>query len=117
MSRFRRWLRRCGGRAGARPATRLDLCPTCGDGFVYPLTWTEWGPANWLMRLRCGGCGSRRDAVASNYAVEAFDRTLDEKMEVIEAAAERLARESLMAQAEKLGVALSMDLIGADDFR
>lgn len=117
MSRFRRWRRRSGGRERAELATRLDLCPKCGEGFVYPVTWTESGPANWWLLLRCGGCGAWRDVVASNSAVAAFDRTLDEAMNVIRRAAEGLAREALSAQAETLAAALRLDLLTADDFR
>jgi hypothetical protein len=117
MSRFRHWLRRSGGRDGAATPRRLDLCPTCGEEFVYPVTWTESGPADWWLLLRCGACGTWRDVVASNNTVEAFDRILDEEMDVIRAAAERLARESLSAQAETLSAALRLDLLGADDFR
>ena len=117
MSRFRRWLRRSGGRDGAETASRLHVCPKCGEEFVYPVTWVESGPANWWLLLRCGGCGSWRDVIASNGVVAAFDRMLDEEMAVIRAAAERLARESLSAQAETLSAALRMDLLTADDFR
>jgi hypothetical protein len=117
MSRFRRWLRRSGGRDGAETATRLDLCPSCREGFVYPVTWTESGPADWWLLLRCGGCGMWRDVVASNHVVAAFDRLLDRQMDVIRAAAERLARESLSAQADAFGAALRLDLLSADDFR
>jgi hypothetical protein len=117
MSRFRRWLRRSGGRDRAGTATRLDLCPACGEGFVYPVTWAESGPADWWLLLRCGGCGTWRDVVASNHAVAAFDRMLDLEMNAIRTAAERLARESLSKQAEIFGAALRLDLLGADDFR
>jgi hypothetical protein len=55
--------------------------------------------------------------VASNTTVAAFDRVLDEGSEEIELAADRLGRESLRDQAERLGTALRLDLIGADDFR
>ncbi len=55
--------------------------------------------------------------IASNSTVDAFDQTLDEHRHVIRAAAERLARESLAAQAETLGTALRLDLLTADDFR
>lgn len=116
MSRFRRWRRRS-RRDGAGSATPLHLCPECGQEFVYPVTWTESGPANWWLLLRCGGCGTWRDVVASNHVVAAFDRTLDGEMAVIKAAAERLARESLSAQAETLSAALRLDLLTADDFR
>jgi hypothetical protein len=81
------------------------------------VTWTESGPDAWWLLLRCGGCESWRDVVASNTAVAAFDRVLDEGSVEIELAADRLGREALRAQADALGTALQMDLIGADDFR
>jgi hypothetical protein len=117
MSRLRRLLRGRRGRGRARAGTRLQLCRECGDDFVHPVTWTESGPHAWWLLLRCGGCGEWRDVVASNDAVAAFDRVLDEDIALIRSAADRLGRESLLAQAEKLGVALRLDLIGADDFR
>jgi hypothetical protein len=84
---------------------------------VYPVSWTESGAAEWSLHLRCGGCASSRDVVASNDDVEVFDRKLDRDMDMIEAAAERLARESFLAQADTFGAALRLDLLGADDFR
>jgi hypothetical protein len=117
MPRFRRWLRRRGGRHDAEAATRLDLCSECGQGFVYPVSWGESGRADWWLHLRCGSCGTSREVVASNYAVEAFDRLLDGEMEMIEAAADRLERESFVAQADTFRTALRMDLLSADDFR
>ena len=117
ISRFGRWLRSLATGGPADAATRLGTCPECGEGFVYPVTWTEWGPGEWLMLLRCGGCGSSRDLVAGNEAAEAFDLLLDEQMAVIRAAADRLERESLAAQAESFVTALRLDLVRADDFR
>jgi hypothetical protein len=87
MSRFRRWLDRSGGRPEPETDTRLDLCFECGE------------------------------VVASNCAVEAFDRQLDGEMDAIEAAAWRLERESFLAQADTFGTALRLDLLSADDFR
>jgi hypothetical protein len=95
----------------------LDQCPGCGEGFVYPVTWTEWGPTEWLVLLRCGGCGASRDVVASNDEVAALDRMLDQEMDLIRMAAERLEHASFLAQAETFGAALRLDLLGADDFR
>jgi hypothetical protein len=120
MSRFRRWLRRHGrhGRPDRlSPPTELHRCCECGEGFVYPLTWTESGPTDWWLLLRCGGCGAWRDVVASNQAVAAFDRVLDEGLDTIRVAADRLGRESLLAEAEAFETALRLDLLGADDFR
>lgn len=117
MSRFGRWLRRPGGRHDAETATRLDWCSECGQGFVYPVSWGESGRADWWLHLRCGSCGTSREVVASNYAVEEFDRLLDGEMEMIEAAADRLERESFVAQADTFSTALRLDLLSADDFR
>ena len=117
ISRFGRWLRSLATRGPACAAMRLGTCPECGEGFVYPVTWTEWGPGEWLMLLRCGGCGASQDVVAGNEAAEAFDLLLDEQRAVIRAAAERLEREALAAQAENFVTALRLDLVRADDFR
>jgi hypothetical protein len=120
MSRFRHWLRRLerGERVvQASGATDLHRCRDCGEGFVYPVTWTESGPADWWLLLRCGGCGAWRDVVASNHAVAAFDRILDEGLDAIRATADRIGRESFLAEAETFGTALRLDLLGADDFR
>jgi hypothetical protein len=117
MSRLGCWLRRQTARRRARAGTCLQQCVECGEDFVYPVTWTESGPDAWWILLRCGACGTWRDVVASNTAVAAFDRALDEGSAEIELAADRLGRESLMDQADSLGTALRLDLIGADDFR
>ena len=117
MSRFRRWLRPSGGGPNAEPAPRLDLCIHCGQSFVYPVSWTESGPVDWALHLRCGACGALRDVVASNREVEAFDRQLDGEMEEIEAAAHNLERELFQAEAETFGTAMRLGLLTADDFR
>jgi hypothetical protein len=117
MSRFRRWLHRRERCELAGNATGLHVCSECGEGFVYPVTWTESGPAGWWLLLRCGGCGAWRDVVASNQAVAAFDRSLDEDIDLIRSTVERLERESLLAQADSFGTAMRLDLLSADDFR
>jgi hypothetical protein len=117
LSQLRRRLRRAHGRRIAASTGRLDLCGACGEPFVCPVTWSEKGPADWWLLLRCGACGESREVVASNEAVAEYDSQLDDGMRVINAAAERLARDALAAEADALGTALEMDLLGADDFR
>ena len=117
LAELRRRLRRAHGRRLATSTGRLDLCGACGESFVCPVTWSESGPADWWLLLRCGSCGESREVVATNDAVAAYDNQLDEGMQEINAAAERLAREALAAEADALGTALDMDLLGADDFR
>jgi hypothetical protein len=117
LAQLRRRLRRAHGRRIAANTGRLDLCGACGEPFVCPVTWSEKGPADWWLLLRCGSCGESREVVASNAAVAEYDSHLDEGMREINAAAEQLAREALAAEADALGTALDMDLLGADDFR
>ena len=117
MSRLRRWLR-----SDAAPRVPLagptsSCCSDCGKAFACPVTWTESGPADWWLLLRCGSCGSWRDVVASNPVVAAYDRILDEDLDTIRAAADRLEREALSAEADTFGQALRLDLLTADDFR
>ena len=117
IAQIHRRLRRARGRRLAASTGRLDLCGACGEPFVCPVTWSENGPADWWLLLRCGSCGASREVVASNTAVAEYDNQLDEGMQVINAAAERLAREALAAEADALSTALNMGLLGADDFR
>lgn len=116
LSRFLAWLRRDRPEHVETPR-ELQRCPECGTDFVYPITWTESGPADWWLLLRCGQCGVRRDVVASNLVVAEFDRVLDQELERIRCEADRLERESLRAQADSFGTALRLDLLTADDFR
>jgi hypothetical protein len=117
MSRFRHWFRRPGAHRRPERPKRLELCPACGTDFVYPVTWTESGPADWWLLLRCGACDTWRNVVASNNAVAAYDRILDEDMDAIRIESERLERELLQAEAETITTALRLDLLSPDDFR
>jgi hypothetical protein len=117
MSRLRRWLRRRGRLDGPDAGTQLHLCRDCRKEFVYPVTWTESGPDHWWLLLRCGACGTWRDVVTTNEAVTVFDQVLNEEIDVIRRAADRLERESQLAEADAFGVALRLDLLTADDFR
>jgi hypothetical protein len=99
------------------PGTQLHMCRECFEEFVYPVTWTESAADSWWLLLRCGACGAWRDVVASDTVVAEFDRVLDEDMESINAEADRLERESLATEADVLGRALQLDLLGAEDFR
>jgi hypothetical protein len=96
---------------------RLEYCADCGEAFVYPVTWSESGPGDWSLLLRCGACGASRDVVASNAAVAEYEGQLDADMAAINRAAERLEREAIAAAADSFAAALELDLLGADDFR
>jgi hypothetical protein len=116
ISRLVSWLRRRGPQHVETPR-ELQRCPECRTDFVYPITWTESGPGDWWLLLRCGQCGVRRDVIASNLVVAEYDRVLDRELDRIKCEADRLERESLRAQADRFGTALRLDLLTADDFR
>jgi uncharacterized Zn finger protein len=116
MPRWRRILNRIRNR-NVHPGTELHMCRKCYEDFVHPVTWTESGADSWWLLLRCGGCGSWRDVVATNTVVAKFDRVLDQNMESMNAEADRLERESLAGEADVLVRALQLDLLGAEDFR
>src|SRR5215212_2419850 len=117
LYRLRRRLRRAHGRRLAAGGGRLDLCGDCGEAFVCPVSWSESGPADWWLLLRCGSCGNSREVVASNAAVARYDSQLDDGMVAINRAADRLARDAIAAEADALGTALNLGLLTADDFR
>jgi hypothetical protein len=69
------------------------------------------------MLLRCGECGSWRDALAPPGAARALDRALEEGVKEISDTLMRLDRDRWTAQAEAFIAALDRDLIDARDFR
>jgi hypothetical protein len=97
--------------------TGLQLCVFCGSDFVTPVESREIGGGARLLLLRCGECGTWRQAIAPPGAAEAFDRALDAGAETITRTLERLDRERMVAQAEAFTAALHRDLIDAGDFR
>jgi len=68
------------------------------------------------MHLRCGACGASRDATVPDADADLFEAELDRALECIRLGAERLSHERLAEQAAAFGMALELDLIGADDF-
>jgi hypothetical protein len=93
------------------------MCLVCGSCFVNPIESRDaGGGAQWLL-LRCGECGSRRQAIAPPGAAAAFARALDAGVKAISETLERIERERMAAQAEAFIAALRRDLIDAGDFR
>jgi hypothetical protein len=93
------------------------MCLVCGSCFVNPVESRDAGGGAQLLLLRCGECGSWRQAIAPPGAAKAFDRALDAGAEAIRETLERLDRERMTAQAEAFIAALRRDLIDAGDFR
>jgi hypothetical protein len=45
-------------------STGLQMCLVCGSGFVNPVESRDAGGGAKCLLLRCGECGSRRQAIA-----------------------------------------------------
>jgi len=94
----------------------LADCGACGADFVHPVEWSPEGEEHWWMLLRCGACGSSREATVPDSEAALYDLELDRAEHGIERAADRLSRERLAEQTEAFATALELDLIGAEDF-
>jgi hypothetical protein len=98
-----------------RRATLSD-CTECGADFVHPVEWSPNDGGTWWMLLRCGACGTSREATVPDEAAERYDQELDMAEYRMRREADRLSEERLAAEAETLATALELDLIGAEDF-
>src|SRR4051794_29159141 len=100
----------------AGPPAGLEHCPGCRKAFVCPLAWEVDGPEHWLIDLRCGACGLRRDVRISNAEATAFDLTLDRQTAQIARELARSDRERMHHELHVFVAALARDLIDAADF-
>jgi hypothetical protein len=94
----------------------LTVCLRCGADYVNPVEWRAHGRDHWWMLLRCGGCGTRREAIVPDQLAQRFDRDLDRGLDEIGRAADRLRYERLTWEADAFAAALQRDLISAEDF-
>jgi hypothetical protein len=104
-----------GGRV-TYPGSGLHVCAECRSDFVHALERHPEGDACWLMLLRCGRCGNRRDVIVSDDLVRRFDDDVSRAFAVIAGAAAALDHERMAEQADSFAAALQLDLIDADDF-
>jgi hypothetical protein len=112
-----RLLRRLERALSGPPEQGLHVCPACERPFCWPVDWESADDAHWRMWLRCAECRHQRMVVVHDAEAAAFDLQLDRHQAMIAAAADRLCRELMTAEAETFAAALAGDLIGADDFR
>lgn len=99
-----------------RHSRRPDRCLACGGDFVYPVHWHEADATHYWLHLRCGECGTWREGVFSDDAIDRFERRLDEASEQIVGAADRLHREWRSTEVEAFAAALDKGLIDPGDF-
>ena len=95
---------------------RLELCGVCARDFVNPVDWEPVGPERSRILLRCGECGTWRDATVTNAVAQRYDVELDRCAVRMAALLDRMDRERMLGQAEAMTIALDLGLIDAGDF-
>jgi hypothetical protein len=110
---------RPGTSAAGPPGTSLSplaCCSSCGSQFVQPRSWRELPGGRLRLELRCGECHAETagDHVAAE--VESYDRHLRDGRLELTALHAALVRSNMQEEGHRLGVALALDLICADDF-
>ncbi len=94
----------------------LHICFHCGGELTYPLDWSEEGPRQWRIVLRCPDCESRREGVFEQSAVERLDDELDRAAGALLGDLRRLTHANMSEEVEFFIRALDADLIVPSDF-
>ncbi len=58
-------------------STDIHICPECGAGLVYPVTWSEAANDCWEIELRCPNCEWSERGLYRHEDVERFDHVLN----------------------------------------
>jgi hypothetical protein len=83
---------------------------------VWPVQAEPASDHEWRMALRCGACGSTREALVADADAAVFDRDLTRQVTEIEAQLAALEEERMAGELHALRVALERALIDASDF-
>jgi hypothetical protein len=96
----------------------LHICPECGSHLVQPVSWQqEERRYQWRVWRRCPECEWACEAIHDGVAVDAFDEQLDLGSHELANELRLLEHANMSEMAETFALALSSDLITADDFR
>jgi hypothetical protein len=104
-----------GPKAGS-PSDQLHVCFHCTGALVYPLDWSEAGPRQWRLLLRCPECESRREGVFEQAVVEHLDDELDRAASALLGDLRRMTHANMAEEIEFFIRALDADLIDPSDF-
>jgi hypothetical protein len=91
-------------------------CPGCGADTVLPVWAEEISDYSWLVRLRCGSCGTCTDKELDDAQAADLGEQLDRQAAEISAALRELERDCMRSELHLLREALARDLIDAQDF-
>lgn len=95
----------------------LHICPQCGSHLVQPTCWEQAeGRGNWRVWRRCPECEWISEGIHGEVEIDAFDEQLDLGAHELADELRALEHSNMADMADAFIVALSADLIGADDF-
>jgi hypothetical protein len=94
----------------------LHVCFHCAGELAYPLDWSEEGPRQWRIVLRCPDCESRREGVFDQAVVERLDDELDRAAGALLGDLRRLTHANMSEEIDFFIRALDADLIIPSDF-
>lgn len=96
----------------------LHICPECGSKLVQPISWQqEENRYQWRVWRRCPECEWACEGTHDDVAIDAFDQQLDLGSHELAGQLRALEHANMSEMADAFTVALSSDLITADDFR
>jgi hypothetical protein len=108
----------------AEPGTRkieersLHICPECDSSLVQPVSWQqEEDRTQWRVWRRCPECEWACEAVHDEVTIDAYDEQLDLGSHELANELRTLEHANMSAMADSFILALTNDLITADDFR
>jgi len=109
-----------GHRQFSQDATRigqLHTCFHCASELVYPLDWSEEGPKQWRVLLRCPECEATREGVFEQEDVERLDDELDRGTGALLGDLKCITHANMTDEIEFFIRALDADLIVPNDFQ
>jgi hypothetical protein len=96
--------------------TELQECLNCASELVHPVEWEPVGPRSWSVLLRCPNCEVHRLGVFEQEELDAFDAHLDHADALLLETYERVVRDNMQADADRLAHALAAGAILPEDF-
>jgi hypothetical protein len=94
----------------------LHVCFHCHSALCYPVDWSEEGPRQWRILLRCPECESLREGVFEQAEVEALDDELDRAAAAVSDDLARMTYANMSEEAERFDEALEAGWIEPEDF-
>ena len=94
----------------------MSLCPSCGSTLLQPLRSRAGSGDEMMVDLRCPECFTWMQECCSRGELAELDKAQAAWRALLVDAYEKSVTESMEALASCLGMALELDLLGADDF-